>query len=73
MTTSPARRHVWVDSSGGYQYPGLLMAWRRSPDGGWEAQVALVQLETVLVEWVAASALHLVTDDRWAERRRPDK
>lgn len=73
MAPSPVRRHVWVDSSGGYQYPGLLMAWRRTTDGGWEAQVAVVQLGSVLVEWVEASALHLVTDDQWAERRRPGK
>lgn len=60
------RRHVWVDCSGGYRYPGLVMAWRRDPDGAWEAQVAVVRPGSVLVQWVAAAALHPVTDDRWA-------
>ncbi len=62
-TPAPRRRHVWVDCSGGYQYPGLVMAWRRSSAAGWEAQVAVVREKTVLVQWVAAHALHPVRDD----------
>lgn len=65
----PARRHVWVDCSGGYRYPGLVMGWRRGADATWEAQVAVVRPGSVLVQWVAASTLHLVTDDGWAEPR----
>lgn len=60
---APRRRHVWVDCSGGYRYPGLVMAWRRSPATGWEAQVAVVREKTVLVQWVPAHALHPVRDD----------
>ena len=68
MTTpspAPAHRHVWVDSSGGYTYPGLIMAWRRDPSG-WQAQVAVVRDRTVLVQWTPASSLHPVTDDGWS-------
>jgi len=60
----PRRRHVWVDRSGGYTYPGLILAWRHDPTG-WQAQVAVVRNGAVLVEWVAAATLHPVTDDRW--------
>jgi hypothetical protein len=62
----PGRRHVWVSASGGYRYPGLLMAWRRAPGAGWEAQVAVVRPGSVLVQWVAADALRPVVDDGWA-------
>ena len=67
-TTEPGRRrrHVWVDCIGGCQCPGLVMAWRRHPEGGWEAQVAVVRRGSVLVHWVAAATLHPVTDDGWA-------
>lgn len=61
---NPRRRHVWVDCSGGYQCPGLVMAWRRAP-AGWEAQVAVVRHGAVLVQWVTATTLHPVTDDHW--------
>lgn len=33
------RRHVWVSGAGGYQRPGLVIAWRRAGDSGWEAYV----------------------------------
>jgi hypothetical protein len=61
-TPTPAHRHVWVDCSGGYTCPGLIMAWRRDPSG-WQAQVAVVRDRTVFVQWSPAAALHLVTDD----------
>ena len=63
----PSRRHVWVDCSGGYTYPGLVMAWRRGP-AGWEAQVAVARARTISVQWTPAGALHLVTDDGWSTR-----
>lgn len=63
-TPAPAHRHVWVDCSGGYTCPGLVMAWRRDPTG-WQAQVALVRHKTVFVQWTPASALHPVVDDGW--------
>jgi hypothetical protein len=62
---TPSRRHVWVDVSGGYTCPGLVMAWRREL-AGWEAQVAVVRDRTVFVQWVAATALHPVVDDAWS-------
>ena len=63
----PSRRHVWVDCSGGYTYPGLVMAWRRGATG-WEAQVAVVRSRTVSVQWTSATALHPVVDDAWSGR-----
>jgi hypothetical protein len=39
---------------GGYRYPGLVLAWRRGSDQGWEAQVAVVREGCVLVEWLPA-------------------
>lgn len=62
---APAHRHVWVDTSGGYTYPGLIMAWRRDPSG-WQAQVAVVRDRTVFVQWTPATTLHPVTDDAWS-------
>ena len=62
---TPAHRHVWVDCSGGYTCPGLIMAWRRDPSG-WQAQVAVVRDRTVFVQWAPAATLHPVTDDAWA-------
>lgn len=59
---TPTHRHVWVDCSGGYTCPGLIMAWRRDPTG-WHAQVAVVRDRTVVVQWTPASALHPVADD----------
>ena len=59
---TPTHRHVWVDCSGGYTYPGLIMAWRRDPSG-WQAQVAVVRDRTVFVQWTSAASLHPVTDD----------
>jgi hypothetical protein len=60
----PTHRHVWVDCSGGYTYPGLIMAWRRDLSG-WQAQVAVVRDRTVFVQWTPAATLHPVTDDGW--------
>ena len=34
-SVDPRRRHVWVDVSGGGQFPGLIIAWRHGDDG-WE-------------------------------------
>ena len=58
------RRHVWVDTSGGHQHPGLVIAWRRRDDG-WEAYVAVARDASVLVTWEQASRLHPVVDDGW--------
>ena len=62
--SEPRHRHVWVDCSGGRRCPGLVIAWRRDPTG-WLAQVAVVRNGSVLVEWVTATVLHPVADDRW--------
>ena len=62
---TPAHRHVWVDCSGGYTCPGLIMAWRRDPTG-WQAQVAVVRDRSVFVQWTPAATLHPVTDDGWS-------
>lgn len=67
---NPGRRHVWVDCSGGYQCPGLIMAWRQSADG-WQAQVAVVCQANVLVQWVPGATLYPVTDDGWLVRKSP--
>ena len=58
------RRHVWVAVPGGSRLPGLVVAWRRDGDG-WQAQVALVRDDAVLLRWVSAADLRPVTDDRW--------
>ena len=58
------RRHVWVSVPGGSRLPGLVVAWRRDGDG-WQAQVALVRDDAVLLRWVSAADLRPVTDDRW--------
>ncbi len=47
------RRHVWVAVPGGSRLPGLVVAWRRDGDG-WQAQVALVRDDAVLLRWVSA-------------------
>ena len=61
---TPKRRHVWVDASGGHQYPGLVIAWRRRDDR-WEGYVAVARDGSVLVTWEEASRLHPVIDDSW--------
>lgn len=61
----PKRRHVWVDCSGGFRYPGLVITWRRTA-GGWEAYVAILQDNSVLVTWEKASDLHPVRDEGWS-------
>lgn len=65
MEPEPKRRHVWVDRSGGYRRPGLVIAWRRADDG-WEAYVAVQQESAVLVTWEKESSLHPVRDDGWS-------
>ena len=68
------RRHVWVDSSGGYRHPGLVITWRRSADGEWEAYVATTsKFGSALVRWAPALSLHPVTDDRWEEPHPPTR
>lgn len=59
-------RHVWVDVSGGYVCPGLVIAWRATPQG-WTAQVAVVRDASVLVQWLPSGQLRPVRDDRWVE------
>jgi hypothetical protein len=61
---TPNRRHVWVDTSGGHQDPGLVIAWRRSDDS-WEGYVAVARDRSVLIRWEQASRLHPVVDDGW--------
>jgi hypothetical protein len=63
---TPKRRHVWVDASGGHQYPGLVIAWRRRDDG-WEGYVAVARDGSVLIRWEQASRLHPVVDDGWQQ------
>ena len=59
-------RHVWVDTSGGGQHPGLIITWRREDAAaGWEAYVAIVRDGSVLASWVPVGQLHPVVDDRW--------
>ena len=58
------RRHVGVAVPGGSRLPGLVVAWRRDGDG-WQAQVALVRDDAVLLRWVSAADLRPVVDDRW--------
>ncbi len=58
------RRHVWVAVPGGIRLPGLVVAWRRDGDG-WQAHVALVRDDAVLLRWVSAADLRPVADDRW--------
>jgi hypothetical protein len=60
----PRRRHIWVDCSGGYRRPGLVIAWRRTADD-WEAYVAILQDSSVLVTWEKSTALHPARDDGW--------
>lgn len=62
------RRHVWVAVPGGSRLPGLVVAWRRDGDG-WQAHVALVRDDAVLLRWVAAADLRPVADDRWGLSR----
>ena len=58
------RRHVWVAVPGGIRLPGLVVAWQRDGDG-WQAHVALVRDDAVLLRWVSAADLRPVADDRW--------
>ena len=59
-------RHVWVSSAGGYQYPGLVIASRRTDDTGWEAYVAHTHHDgSALITWEPADKLRPVTDDGW--------
>lgn len=68
------QRHVWVDSSGGYRHPGLVITWRRSADGEWKAYVATTpKFGCALVTWAPALSLHPVTDDRWEEPHPPTR
>ena len=54
---------MWVDVSGGYSCPGLVLTWRRTAEGAWEAHTVVVRARTVLVQWLPASTLHPVVDD----------
>ena len=57
------RRHVWIDASGGHQYPDLVIAWRPRDDG-WEGYMAVARDWAVVVTWEQASRLHPVCDGR---------
>ena len=71
----PARspcRHVWVRTGGGIVYPGLVLAWRRTPDGaGWEPQVVVARVGSVLASWLPAADLTPVADDGWQDQPPP--
>ena len=58
----PFPRHVWVNVTGRSddRWPGVLIDWRRSPGGGWQALVVWVQGGGMQeghahVSWVAAA------------------
>jgi hypothetical protein len=54
--------------------PGLVITWRRSADGEWEAYVATTsKFGSALVTWAPALSLHPVTDDRWEEPHPPTR
>lgn len=67
---SPRRgvRHVWVRRESAHTNlppcAGLLVQWRRSPQG-WQALVAAVQGDGVLLSWVPADRLIPIRDDGW--------
>lgn len=65
------RRHVRVTSSGDYQRPGLVIAWRRTDASGWEAYVAQTHHDgSALITWESATSLRPVTDDGWELNRK---
>jgi hypothetical protein len=57
----PTRRHCWVRGPDGAPgpHPGLLLEWRRTPHGEWEALVAYAVQEggsvTLVQQWLPAS------------------
>jgi len=65
VTANQPRRHVWVDCIGGTRQAGLIVAWRRTTTGSWEAQVAIATLNSMLLTWTPAADLYPIADDRW--------
>lgn len=59
----PRRRHCWVQNPSGSRAPcpGLVLEWKRAPDGGWLALTAYVVddgQDLVLVQgWLHAALL----------------
>ena len=64
-------RHVWVRGAGGHQWPGLVIAWRRTNVGSWEAYVAMIT-DGLLLCWEPANKLRPVTNHQ-PERQPPGK
>lgn len=48
-TPRPLPCHVWVDGS-----PGLLLEWRRTPDGAWSGRCVISQDGQAVEVWMAA-------------------
>jgi hypothetical protein len=65
-----AVRHVWVNGAGGYRRPGLVIAWRRTDAGSWEAYAATIT-GGVLLTWEPAASLQPVTDNRPQPHHQP--
>jgi hypothetical protein len=65
MTDPPRRRHVWVRSPLVDQLrPGLVVAWRKTTDGQWEAQVATASSGGLHIAWTSVDAVSLLKDDQ---------
>ena len=66
-------RHVWARLDKAPQaapVQGLVLEWRRSADGTWEANVAVAQLGSVLLTWTPAPRIRPIADDRMQTRPR---
>ena len=72
MTLHPADvQHVYIDPTGAWAHPevGILMGWRRDPDG-WMAHVVIVTQAApahgadprVRIEWVPADSVRAAKD-----------
>ena len=55
--------HVWVKTTDGRTHPGIVVAWRRGPEG-WQAYVAVALDGSVLLTWHPGGDLRPVADDR---------
>lgn len=61
-----ARPHVWVETPAGTpSWPALVMEWRRTLDGEWEARIAVLTksnahptyYDTMTLRWTPAASL----------------
>lgn len=62
---SEGARHCWVADPPNHpgRWPGLLLAWRRTPGGAWEAWVVFAATDpdgrpTLIEAWLPADILH---------------